>query len=98
MLHRTILPAITDKGLKAYIRYSSGVLKKVDSFKGDTDVLHRILFNERIDYTPVLPPRLKTLKAQYDPIHDLLCCVCSSWNTERNEKRLGTMASLLTNQ
>jgi len=98
MLHRTILPAITDKGLKAYIRYSSGVLKKVDSFKGDTDVLHRILFNERIDYTPVLPPRLKTLKAQYDPIHDLLCCVCSSWNTERNEKRLGIMASLLTNQ
>jgi hypothetical protein len=98
MTHRTILPAITDKGLKAYIRYSSGVLKKVDSFQGDTAGLHSSIFNTGIDYTPVLPPRLETLKAQYDPIHDLLCCVCSSYNTERNEKRLSTLASLLTNQ
>jgi hypothetical protein len=98
MIHRTILPAITDKGLKAYIRYSSGVLKKVDSFQGDTNMLYRIIFKSNIDYIPVLPPRLETLKAQYDPIHDLLCCVCSSYNTERNEKRLSTMASLLTNQ
>lgn len=95
-VHRLLLPAIKDKQVKAYARYSSYVKKKTDNFLGNTDQLYRLIFKSNIDFVCELSPKLKGLHAKYEPIHEVLSAMCCSYDKKRNEKRIKTISTLIT--
>lgn len=95
--HTIITSVLKERSLRAYVRYSRGVVKKADEFKGNTASLYRSIFQKSITYTPVLPEKLQVLREKYGVIHDLLSLVCNSYNSERNTKRATALANLILN-
>jgi hypothetical protein len=93
--HRTILSVIKDRKLKAYARYSIYLHSRPKVISSNTQDIHRLLFKSDIDFTAVVPSKITNLHAKYEPTHDVLCSVCNSWNSERNEKRIGAIVALI---
>ena len=96
--HMEAIAGLKDRELKVYARFSNYVRKQYHTFSGDTGRLYQLLFSKALEYSPKLPTKLNRLRTKYEPIHDLLGALCSSYNPDTNKKRIGTLITLINNQ